>query len=80
MKMNTTAMVVSLAALTWAAQLEAQSTSGYKPKRLNKAIELLEQGQPIYYTGGRGGFDEGMKAAQTWADYINYELEHGAFD
>ena len=51
-----------------------------KPKRLNKAIELLEQDQPIYYTGGSGGYEEGKKAAQTWADYINYELEHGAFD
>jgi len=50
------------------------------PKRINKAIELLEQGQPIYYTGGRGGYEEGKKMAQTWADYINYELEHGAFD
>ena len=52
----------------------------YKPKRINKAIELLEQGQPIYYTGGHGGYEEGVKMAQTWADYINYEMEHGAFD
>jgi len=51
-----------------------------KPKRFNKAIELLEQDQPIYYTGGGGGYEEGKKLAQTWADYINYELEHGAFD
>ena len=50
------------------------------PKRVNKAIELLEQGQPIYYTGARGGFEEGVKAAQTWADYINYEMEHGPYD
>jgi hypothetical protein len=32
--------------------LLAQSTA--KPKRINRAIELLEAGQPIYYTGGRG--------------------------
>ena len=50
------------------------------PKRVNKAIELLERGQPIYYTTSRGGYEEGKKLAQTWADYINYELEHGAFD
>ncbi len=50
------------------------------PKRVNKAIELLEQGQPIYYTGARGGFDEGVKMAQTWADYINYEMEHAPYD
>lgn len=50
------------------------------PKRVNRAIELLEQGQPIYYTGGRGGFEEGVKMAQTWADYITYEMEHGPYD
>jgi 4-hydroxy-2-oxoheptanedioate aldolase len=60
--------------------LWAQNPAAPKPKRLNKAIELLEQGQPVYYTGGHGGFDEGVRMAQTWADYINYEMEHGAFD
>ena len=52
----------------------------YKPKRVNKAIELLEAKQPIYYVGGSGGYDEGKKLAQTYADYINYEMEHGALD
>jgi len=51
-----------------------------QPKRVNKAIELLEQGQPVYYTTSRGGYEEGQELARTWADYINYELEHGAFD
>lgn len=52
-----------------------------KPKRINKAIELLEQGQPIYYTSiSGGGYEDGRKLAKTWADYINYEMEHGAFD
>ena len=51
-----------------------------KPKRINRAIELLEAGQPIYYAGGRGGYEEGKKSAATKADYINYEMEHGAFD
>lgn len=41
----------------------------YKPKRINKAIELLEQGQPIYYTTtSGGGYEEGRKLAKTWAD------------
>jgi 4-hydroxy-2-oxoheptanedioate aldolase len=49
--------------------------------RINRAIELLEQGQPIYYTGsGEHSYEGGKQAAQTWADYISYELEHGAFD
>ncbi|MBL8231543.1 MAG: hypothetical protein JNL98_23810 [Bryobacterales bacterium] len=63
-------------------ELSAQQASGYKPKRINKAIELLEQGQPIYYTtvAGGAGYAEGKKMAQTWADYINYEMEHGSLD
>lgn len=49
--------------------------------RVNRAIELLEQGQPIYYTGTpERGFEGGVKAAKTWADYITYEMEHAPFD
>lgn len=55
-----------------------------KPKRINRAIELLEQGQPIYYTGSHSGtegtFEQGKKDAQTWADYISYDMEHAPFD
>ena len=53
-------------------------------KRINKAIELLERGQPVYYTGSHegteGSFDQGVKDAQTWADYISYDMEHAPFD
>jgi 4-hydroxy-2-oxoheptanedioate aldolase len=55
-------------------------SQSYKPKRVNKAVELLAEGQPVYYTGGSGGYENGKKLAQTWADYINYEMEHGALD
>jgi len=52
--------------------------------RINRAIELLEQGQPVYYTGGHTGaelgFEAGRRMAGTWADYINIGMEHGAFD
>jgi 4-hydroxy-2-oxoheptanedioate aldolase len=58
----------------------APVASDYKPKRINRAIELLAAGQPIYYTGGHGGYEEGVKTAGTYADYINYEMEHGALD
>jgi 4-hydroxy-2-oxoheptanedioate aldolase len=55
-----------------------------KPKRINRAIELLEQGQPIYYTGSHegtdGSFAQGVKDAQTYADYISYDMEHAPFD
>jgi len=44
-----------------------------QPSRINKAIELLAQDQPIYYFtegrgGSQGGFKEGLRLAQTWAD------------
>lgn len=49
--------------------------------RINKAIELLEQGQPVYYTGPPSlTYDGGVEAAQTWADYLILEMEHGLFD
>jgi 4-hydroxy-2-oxoheptanedioate aldolase len=55
-----------------------------KPKRINRAIELLAQGQPIYYTGSHsgteGGYELGMKDAQTYADYISYDMEHAPYD
>jgi 4-hydroxy-2-oxoheptanedioate aldolase len=55
-----------------------------KPKHINRAIELLEQGQPIYYTGSHSGttgsFEQGKLDAQTYADYISYDMEHAPFD
>src|SRR5436305_13927267 len=52
--------------------------------RINRAIELLEQDQAIYYTGGHSGhaltYAQGCKDAHVWADYINVGMEHGAFD
>ena len=51
------------------------------PERINKVIELLASGQPVYYTGPSSrGYEGGQKDAQTWADYINYDFEHGPFD
>jgi 4-hydroxy-2-oxoheptanedioate aldolase len=50
-------------------------------RRVNKAIELLEQGQPIYYTGAEDrSYEGGRSAAMTWADYITFEMEHGPYD
>ena len=55
-----------------------------KPKRINRAIELLEQGQPIYYTGSHSGtagtFEQGKLDAQTFADYISYDMEAAPYD
>src|SRR3954466_14299600 len=53
-------------------------------QRINRAIELLEQDQPIYYMGGHTGhvltYAQGKQDAHTWADYINVGMEHGSFD
>lgn len=49
--------------------------------RVNRAIELLAQGQPIYYESVvERGYEAGRQAAGTWADYLNYDMEHHAFD
>ena len=54
------------------------------PTRINRAIELLAQDQPIYYTGPHSGhvltYEQGIQDASTWADYINVGMEHGAFN
>ena len=73
---------VLLAAVT--ATIVAQTAQTPKPKRINRAIELLDQGQPVYYTGSHSGttgsFEQGVKDAQTYADYISYDMEHAPFD
>ena len=53
----------------------------WTPTRINKAIELLEMGQPIYYAQvDGGGYEDGRRLALTQADYITYNLEHSSFD
>src|SRR5262245_775129 len=55
-----------------------------KAKHINRAIELLEAGQPVYYTGSHSGtegtFEAGKADAQTFADYISYDMEHAPYD
>ncbi|MCH8222906.1 MAG: hypothetical protein IH868_05785 [Chloroflexi bacterium] len=49
--------------------------------RINKCIELLAEGQPIYATGARElSYDAGREMSQTWADMILVEFEHHPFD
>lgn len=76
-------VLVTLATVVGVVTLAGQEggDSTYVPQRVNKAIELLEQGQPIYYTQvNGGGYEDGKRLAQTWADYITYNLEHSPFD
>jgi 4-hydroxy-2-oxoheptanedioate aldolase len=52
--------------------------------RVNRAVELLAEDQPIYYTGGHTGhiltYEQGKQDAHIWSDYINVGMEHGSFD
>src|SRR3954451_23049336 len=75
--------LVAVAALT-AAAVASIGAQAQKPKHINRAIELLEAGQPIYYTGSHSGtegtFEAGKADAQTYADYISYDMEHAPYD
>src|SRR5205814_7348421 len=76
---------VSLCLMLGIATIAAQTNKAApKPKRINRAIELLEQGQPIYYTGSHSGttgtFEQGKKDASTYADYISYDMEAAPYD
>src|SRR5689334_19140263 len=73
------------------AMMAQNGSPAYKAKRINRAVELLADKQPIYYTGshtgapgGAGGpqasFEQGKKDAQIYADYISYDMEHTAYD
>jgi 4-hydroxy-2-oxoheptanedioate aldolase len=84
MKNAKAALLVLSASLGLTVAVATSVAETPKPKRINKAIELLEQGQPIYYTGSHSGttgtFEQGVKDAQTYADYISYDMEHAPFD
>ena len=62
------------------AQKEPEVSVTYQPERINKCIELFEQGQPVYYKWVYGGYEEGLELAQTWADYLVYDMEHKPLD
>jgi len=76
------ALVLSLFGFALSSMPSAQGGDpGYKPKRINKMIELLEAGQPVYDLSVDGaGYDEGKKLAQSHVDLIQYQMEHGPFD
>ena len=57
----------------------------YKPRRVNKVIELWEDGQPAYFvdsglTPSIDPYAQGVRMARTWADAINVEMEHNPLD
>jgi len=52
--------------------------------RINSAIRRLANDEPAFYIGNHAGaelgFEAGVAAADTWADYINIGMEHGPLD
>ncbi|MEP7198680.1 MAG: hypothetical protein ABI874_02575, partial [Chloroflexota bacterium] len=49
--------------------------------RINKAIEWLSQGQPVYMLGTRElTYANGVRLARTFADIVRLELEHEPFN
>jgi len=50
-------------------------------KHVNRVIDMWLKNQPVYYSQlPAGGYEDGKKLAATKADYITYEMEHGALD
>jgi 4-hydroxy-2-oxoheptanedioate aldolase len=48
--------------------------------RVNRAIELLSQGQPVYSSAvTEPGYERGREEARTWADCLILDLEHHPF-
>jgi len=82
MKLRIIACLLAFGCFTSAFAADPATGDGftYRPKRVNKAIELLESGQPVYYGYGAGGYDEGKAAAKTWADILMYDMEGEAMD
>jgi 4-hydroxy-2-oxoheptanedioate aldolase len=80
MKFAVLASFAAVACLTFG----IASAQAPKPKHINRALELLADGQPVYYTGSHSGttgtFDQGVKDSQIYADYISYDMEHAPFD
>ena len=67
----------------WARSLPlvASVDPNYKPRRINKAIELWEDNQVVAYaeygaSGAPDCFEEGKRMAKTWCDAINFEMEN----
>jgi 4-hydroxy-2-oxoheptanedioate aldolase len=48
--------------------------------RINRAIELLAAGQPVYCTTVEElSYERGVEQAATWADYLTVDVEHHPF-
>ena len=74
------AAILTAFALVVGTSARQSDDATYTPKRINKAIELIEAGEPVYYFQfPGGGYDEGKRLATTWADAIGYNVEQAPF-
>ena len=74
-------VVVVVTGVIASVSAQQSADSVYTPRRINKAIELLEQGEPVYYFQiPGGGYERGKELAQTWADVIGYNVEQAPFN
>ena len=49
--------------------------------RINKFIDLIEQGQAIFSLPAQeASYEAGIEMSQTWADMIQFDFEHKPFD
>lgn len=50
-------------------------------QRINRCIDLLEAGHPIYYTeAGPLSYEHGLEQAGSWADFLVVDFERDPFD
>ena len=50
-------------------------------KRVNKVIDLWEQGQPVYHNHPEElSYEAGLEGAKTFADMFLIDFEHNPFD
>ena len=65
----------------WIPRCRTPSRKEVRMKRINRIIELLEQGQPVYWAGGTElSYEGGVESAQTSADWLVIGIEHGPYD
>ena len=77
------AIVLSMAAFGYASH-QAEQTRQAGIERSLLRLSALAADQPVYYTGSHSGtsgtFEQGKADAQTYADYLSYDMEHAPFD
>jgi hypothetical protein len=63
--MKRIAFVLIVSAFATASLVAQGGKPAHKPKRINKMIEVLEAGQPVYDVTSDAGYDEGKNASSA---------------